>query len=231
MSKVYSHTTAVLIFANSSTEELKYKPFKKGQLLFDALTQHTLDTVKKTGLPYFHVSEKKQKGNTFGERFTNAVASVYEKGFNAVITIGNDSPQLKPQQLLLTAQHLEKNSFVLGPSHDGGFYLMGISKSQFKASIFKKFAWQTASLCNQIMHWAKTSSYSSIKLRALLDVDTQEDVKTQLNTFKALPKNILNVLKTILEFRKSSIIHITEIFHFYNITRFYNKGSPAFSIV
>ena len=57
--------TAIIIFANSSKEELKHKAIVNGQKLFDTLTGITVQTVKKTKLPYFHFTEKEQLGNSF----------------------------------------------------------------------------------------------------------------------------------------------------------------------
>ena len=80
--------TAILIFANSAEFEAVQKPFRSSETLFDALNEQTIKIVEKTGLPYFHFSEKNQYGATFGERFANAIQSIYDKGFQTVITIG-----------------------------------------------------------------------------------------------------------------------------------------------
>jgi len=74
------NNTAILVFANSAKAEMQIKPIRKGAVLFDKLTQETLQKVKKTGLPYFHISEQEQKGKTFGERFTKAIQTVFENG-------------------------------------------------------------------------------------------------------------------------------------------------------
>ena len=130
--------TAILIFANSSKEEMKYKAIPKGNILFDVLTEHTLNTARKTGLPYFLMSEKEQIGSSFGERFVNAISSIFELDFDMVITIGNDTPQLKSSDIVRASKLLGAKKSVLGPSRDGGFYLMGIHKSQFDAKTFRE---------------------------------------------------------------------------------------------
>ncbi|CAN0575163.1 unnamed protein product, partial [Ectocarpus sp. 12 AP-2014] len=67
----------------------------KGERVFETLTKETLRKVKRTKQPYFHISEKEQTGNSFGERFTNAIQTVFDKGYEHIITVGNDTPQLK----------------------------------------------------------------------------------------------------------------------------------------
>ena len=104
-----NNQTAILIFANSAEFEAIQKPFQSSQLLFDALNLQTLKVVKKTGIPYFLSSEKNQTGNSFGERFTNAIQSVYDKGFENVITIGNDTPHLQSQHILKAVENTQTN--------------------------------------------------------------------------------------------------------------------------
>ena len=72
--------TAILIFANSAKEEANANPLQI-VLFFETLTNETINKVKQTGLPYFHFTEKQQIGNSFGARFTNAIQSVFDKGF------------------------------------------------------------------------------------------------------------------------------------------------------
>ncbi|MGB5435124.1 MAG: DUF2064 domain-containing protein, partial [Maribacter sp.] len=122
MNAINEHHTAILVFALSSEEEQKRKKIRNGDRLFSALSEHSLNIVAKTGLPYFHYTEKEQVGDSFGERFTNAIQEVFNRGFKQIITIGNDSPQLKISHIQRAAVLLDHNKSVIGPSADGGFY-------------------------------------------------------------------------------------------------------------
>ena len=113
-----SPTTAILVFARSSNEELRYKPFAIKTTLFDALTERTLQTVKKSRIPFYHLTENQQIGNSFGERFTNAVEAIFAKGYDKIITVGNDSPNLSKVHLEKALLKLERNESVIGPSVD-----------------------------------------------------------------------------------------------------------------
>lgn len=53
--------TAILIFANSSSEELKTKKIQRSALLFDHLNQKVLKIARSTGLPYFLFQKKNRK--------------------------------------------------------------------------------------------------------------------------------------------------------------------------
>ncbi|AJR02529.1 DUF2064 domain-containing protein [Siansivirga zeaxanthinifaciens] len=219
--------TAILIFANSAEKEITSKSFSS-KSLFETLNKQTINIAKKTGLPYFHFSEKQQIGNSFGERFTNAIQSVFDLGFNTVITIGNDTPHLTTKHILKTVEKLQKHSIVLGPSTDGGFYLMGLKKSQFNKETFLKLPWQTSKLNRSISKLKASKKINITYLEVLTDIDTASDIKLVLDSFKTLSKT----LKTLL---LQSFLSVKTIifFHFISIKNFIlnlqlNKGSPAF---
>lgn len=221
------HKTAILVFANSSQEEVKHKSIANGEQLFESLTSQTLYTVVKSRLPYFHFSETQQVGNTFGERFTNAIQTVFNKGFDKVITIGNDSPQLKVSHILEAEQQLNNNKFVLGPSTDGGFYLMGMKKSQFNAPLFQKLAWQTTLLSKQLLRLVTTTNVSVFRLETLFDIDTVRDIKSIITYAFQLPKTILKILLTILNASKGKYCHTSLFHHKLHSRTYHNKGSPV----
>lgn len=221
------HTTAILVFANSSQEELKHKTIINGNVLFNELTAHTLKTVEKSKLPYFHISEKEQIGTCFGERFINAIQAIFDKGYEKVITIGNDSPQLKVGHILEASNQLDARKFVLGPSVDGGFYLMGIHKSQFNASIFKKLAWQTSNLSKQILRLIAISAIETVQLQTLYDIDTVNDIKQVITFAYQIPKKVLVILLSILESKESTPTEYYSFLPHLHFRTYHNKGSPV----
>lgn len=221
------HKTAILVFANSSQEEVKHKPIANGEKLFESLTSKTLDTVAKSKLPYFRFSEAQQTGNTFGERFTNAIQSIFNKGFEQVITIGNDSPQLTVSHILEAEKQLNNNNFVLGPSTDGGFYLMGMKKVQFNASAFQKLDWQTATLSKQLLRLVTTAQVSVVRLETLFDIDTVRDIKSIITYAYQLPETILKVLLAILNTQKIKYSHTSLFYNKLHSNTYHNKGSPV----
>ncbi len=226
MSNTKVNTTAILIFANSSTEELKHKTIVKATTLFDTLTAHTINTVTKSKLPYFHITEKQQVGDTFGERFINAIEAVFNKGYDQVITVGNDTPQLQASQIIKAAKELNAKKFVLGTSTDGGFYIMGIHKSQFNASVLKKLAWQTPHLSKQIIRFITISSIEVIRFKTLQDIDTVSDIKKLLNYAYKIPKQLRILFLGIVALKKHQIRNnIVFLPHLHYKTN-YNKGSP-----
>lgn len=218
--------TAILIFANSAEKEAERKSFLSSDV-FSVLNNQTLKTVEKSGIEYFHFSEKNQVGSSFGERFSNAIETIFNKGFKNVITIGNDTPHLKTDHLVDTLHQLEKNDLVLGPSKDGGFYLMGIKKDHFNKETFLKLPWQTSRLQNCITS-ILTSKKLNIKfLEILNDLDVLEDIKKILQSFKAIPTSVLKILLLLICTQKEFFIYLTINFKKTFFTPNSNKGSPS----
>ncbi|GAA4238614.1 hypothetical protein GCM10022291_29760 [Postechiella marina] len=217
---------AILIFANSAEKEMVSKPFSSSSL-FEALNLQTINIAKKTGLPYFHLNEAQQVGANFGERFTNAIQTVYNQGYNSVITIGNDTPHLTSKHILKTAEKLKTHHVVLGPSTDGGFYLMGLKKQQFNPDVFLKLPWQTTNLNRSISKVLASKKSNIHYLEVLTDIDNASDIKLVLNSFKSISTTIKSILL-------QSILNISKIIAYHNIAfnnfilnRQHNKGSPA----
>ncbi len=202
------------------------KAIPAGEQLFDALTQTTLQKAERTGLPIFHFTEKEQLGSNFGERFTNAIAAVFDAGFENIITIGNDTPNLKTQHLKKAAHQLALGKTVFGPSADGGFYLMGLQKANFDCAIFKNLPWQRFVLFNRISLWLKRESLEIVKLPVLQDLDSEKDLKAILTFSRSLSGYILKLIAFILG-HKNRLCYKKYIFTDLFLHRsLYNKGSP-----
>jgi glycosyltransferase A (GT-A) superfamily protein (DUF2064 family) len=217
--------TAILIFANSAEKEAERKTFLSTEV-FSALNTQTLKTVEKSGITYFHFSEKQQVGNNFGERFSNAIETIFNKGFKNVITIGNDTPHLKTHHLINTLLQLEKKDLVLGPSKDGGFYLMGIKKDHFNKETFLKLPWQTNCLHKSIASIANSKKLKISFLEVLNDIDSKEDILLIINSFKEISLSILKLLQKL--FFRNKTVFFEELIRFFktSFSQNSNKGSP-----
>lgn len=221
--------SAILIFANSAEKDGGIKNFGGDISLLNNLTVHTLEIVSASGLPYYHFTEKEQNGSTFGERFSAAIQSVFDQGHTHIIAIGNDSPQLKKQHLIKTQRLLEAGKLVVGPSMDGGFYLIGLSHSQFNIAQFKALPWQLPSLLNETHSYFTCKGENVVLLDPLMDVDSSADVKRLSNFTKSLSKKWLVLFSLIFNKRGRIETMKNEVFkiNFQDIQ--YNKGSPLFA--
>lgn len=220
-----NHNIAILVFANSAEKDATLKPLQS-PVLFKTLNRDVINSVEKIGLPYFHYTEAEQTGNTFGERFTNAIHSVFSKGFDAVIAIGNDTPHLKAKHLIKTAEKLKAHHCVLGPSKDGGFYLMGLNKSHFNAEAFLKLPWQTKHLNRSVAKVLQYNNTSTYFLEQLVDIDSKEDIQYLLNRYNRFSKVLRTLLIRLMDYPKVYFDDHTIALKPIVISNPHNKGSP-----
>ena len=221
-----TNKTAILIFANSSLKDELRKGIPHSKALFSALTEDILNKVENTGLPYFIYDEQLQIGTDFGSRFTSAVEAVFNKGFESIITIGNDTPELTSNTILTTFKNLCEGKTVIGPSQDGGVYLLGFHKTHFDAASFRQLPWQTRHLFEKI-----TVSFLQkgmiYRLARLTDIDTVADIKTLINYRCLNSKVLVNLLLKVLNNSKLNKTPLLQYSNSIFIEKPFNKGSPC----
>lgn len=118
-----------------------------------------------------------QKGSNLGDRMKNALAQTFEKNCSRTILIGSDLPDLPAAFLSEALQSLESNHAVLGPSYDGGYYLIGSSKAHFLPEVFDGISWSTRNVFQQTIDVLKKHSRKVHILPQWFDVDTHADLK------------------------------------------------------
>ncbi len=114
-----------------------------------------------------------QRGETLGERLVNAAAELLDDEFDSVCLINSDSPTL-PSKIFKTATTLlaqEGDRVVLGPSEDGGYYLVGLKRPH--RSLFERIAWSTADVLAHTIDRAAEMDLPVDLLPAWYDVDDE----------------------------------------------------------
>lgn len=220
-----NQNTAILIFTNSADKEAERKSFLSVNIL-SKLNRQILKKVVKTKLPFFVISDEKQVGDSFGERFTNAIESIFKKGFQNIIAVGNDTPHLKTKHLLEANYQLEKKNTVLGPSKDGGFYLLGITKSLFNKQSFLSLPWQTSSL-QKVFSKKISKNVNTYCLHTFSDIDNLQDVKNIINSYFTINKDIKKLLMCLIYITKKNNPKTNFIIPNLIQNLFLNRGSPV----
>ncbi len=116
-----------------------------------------------------------QKGNDLGERMKNAFQNSFEKGYQKVVGIGTDIPDLSSEIIYQAFEELDFSDTVFGPAEDGGYYLLGMKKLHH--IIFDNKEWSTPTLLKKTFHELKQNSISTSILAELNDIDTVEDLE------------------------------------------------------
>ncbi len=229
LSMQVSTTTAILLFAKSEKTESASKQIvsykKQNDLLWKKMNENVLRTVQKTKLPYFISDENSQVGNTFGEKITHAINTVFAKGFQKVIVIGNDCLELKSHHLLKANNQLQSHELVIGADCHGGAYLIGVSKSGFNAEDFSAIPWQTSSVFETLQ---TVFSKQAIALLPCLNAcnntfDFKKAVQN-LSFSDSFRNEILSFLQHKLTINHQEISFVS----YENCTLNFNKGSPVF---
>lgn len=83
----------------------------------------------------------KQRGRGLGRRMHNAFKFAAGKGASKVVIIGSDAPTLPLRYLNDSFKRLNKSEIVVGPSRDGGYYLIGLKKSY--VGLFRDVRWSS----------------------------------------------------------------------------------------
>ncbi len=112
-----------------------------------------------------------QRGDGFGERLLAAAEDILAIGYGAVCLIDSDSPTV-PQAAFAEAVAVlreGKADVVLGPSHDGGYYLIGLKHPHPEP--FQKIAWSTASVLEETMQQCREAKLAVHLLPTWYDVD------------------------------------------------------------
>jgi len=115
-----------------------------------------------------------QRGDNLGQRLSNAVQFAFAKGACGVVIVGTDIPLLDKEVILTAFKKLEDRQCVIGPSLDGGYYLLGLS--HFDAKIFQNMNWGTDKVLNQTLEAVKHSRLTYSLLEERFDVDDIEDL-------------------------------------------------------
>ena len=98
-------------------------------------------------------------------------------GFSKVALIGSDLPDLPADFLNLGLRALDTHQALLGPSDDGGYYLIGFSKDAFLPEAFDNIAWGTDRVFAHTVKILKRHRKKLYVLPRWHDVDTLEDLK------------------------------------------------------
>jgi len=227
-----NHKTVVFVFSLSAQLEAERKPLfgpsrkKISKHFFKFLNNKTLALAKQSGVDVVWMDETKQEGANFSERLSNAYQALFDQGYQKVISIGNDAPNLTSKHLKIAIKSLSTNKMVYGPSQDGGVYLLGCTKNAFNKNEFKKLPWLTSSLAAEIHEIAIESGLSFSVLEVLVDIDSKKNalefayanLNTTISTYI-----LLNLVTTKLKYStKISLFRLKPI-----LQNFLLRGPPS----
>ncbi len=197
----YGNPAAVIVFARApekgkvKTRLARDLDEKQVLALYEKFVAHSVSTALSTGLTTVvscHPGEKKdllknllgdrpvyipQTGEDLGERMTHAFETVFRTGVEKAVIIGSDIPDIRPPHLSRAFSLLHDHPVVIGPSFDGGYWLIGFRKETFDRFVFHNIPWGTKAVLGETVCRCKKKHLRFAFLEKLRDIDTSADLE------------------------------------------------------
>jgi rSAM/selenodomain-associated transferase 1 len=124
-----------------------------------------------------------QRGDDMGARMLHALEDSLRAGHAGALVIGSDTPTLPPAFLRRAVERVVSPDvdLVLGPSDDGGYYLIGMRTAW--PFLFTEMPWSTAGVAAETVRRAGAHGLRVARLPSWLDVDTPEDLRRLVASF------------------------------------------------
>jgi rSAM/selenodomain-associated transferase 1 len=116
-----------------------------------------------------------QRGADLGARLRHAFDAEYERGARVVCAVGADSPTLPIQLLDEAFRALLWERVVLGPTFDGGYWLVGAQRPA--PDIFSDVPWSTAAVLPHTVNKLRAAGVEPHILPFWYDVDEAADLE------------------------------------------------------
>jgi hypothetical protein len=120
---------------------------------------------------------RRQAGGDLGERMAEAFTRAFRRGASRVALAGSDVPTLTRKDVASAFSRLDTADVVLGPSEDGGYYLVALRRAQ--PSLFEGVAWGTPSVLEETLARAGAAGLAVGRLGPRRDIDTVEDLRAE----------------------------------------------------
>ncbi len=115
-----------------------------------------------------------QTGDDLGARMARAMADAFDSGYRQVLIIGTDLPTLPGSVFGDAVRLLASHDLVLGPTLDGGYYLIGLRKPA--PELFTGIPWSTNRVLALTREQAAARGLHTALLPVRRDIDTVEDL-------------------------------------------------------
>jgi len=128
-------------------------------------------------------------GADIGECLNQALGRLLAAGHSLAIALNSDGPTLPAAYLRQAIARLDGADVVLGPSEDGGYYLIGLK--QLRPELFREIEWSSERVTAQTLARAEAMGLSVALLPPWYDVDTAADLDRLWAELAALPAGAL----------------------------------------
>jgi len=155
--------------------------------------------------PFFKVMEGRygarllpQSGPDLGSRMRQVMQDAFDQGAQEVLLTGTDFPALPRAHLIEALKLIKSHDVVLGPTADGGYYLIGLRK--MIPALFEGIAWSTGGVFAETKKKIEAAWLSLGLLPECRDLDTLDDLKAFIGLIgkdRAMTKRTEGALRLI----------------------------------
>lgn len=139
-------------------------------------------------------------GPDIGDCLTQALGGVLGMGYHKALALNSDGPSLPPEYLSRAVAALDEADIVLGPSLDGGYYLVGMKHLQ--AGLFQGLAWSTDRVFAETLQRAEELGLRAALAPGWYDIDTPLDLQRLQDELRRLPaERLAHTRRRLSEFR------------------------------
>lgn len=117
-----------------------------------------------------------QNGIDLGERMQNAFRTIFNNSCKKAIIIGTDLPDISQTIIYNSFALLDRYDVVIGPSNDGGYYLLGMK--EYYPQIFDEIKWSTNEVLKSTLDKLLKEKIKTKIIDELIDIDTKDDLET-----------------------------------------------------
>ncbi len=137
-----------------------------------------------------------QSAGNLGRKMHRAFIEAFDRGDNRVLLLGTDISDLTSRTLTRAFDILAEKDLVLGPSTDGGYWLMGLKQP---VDLFRDVLWGSEKVLKQTLSLAKHHTLEFELLPSLTDIDTEDDLKHCFHQYKGLSPYLSIVIPALNE--------------------------------
>ncbi len=230
---------ALLVFVREAREDARIKPIFKGKdlknkQLYTYLNNRIISVAQDSNLDYFVISTKEQVGDVFADRFKNAFKSVFELGYDAVISVGNDSPELISSTIGEVSGCFSNYDVVIGRTNKNGAYTVGLTKYAFSKCDFDAVDWRSSNVVCSIQQRSKAQGSSYTELKEILhEINSHDDLKVFIKSVSQCKITFQDILFLVGLFyeKYERIDHNNSLNQFIISNSFEIRGSPNLGCV
>ncbi|UCE19637.1 MAG: TIGR04282 family arsenosugar biosynthesis glycosyltransferase [Gemmatimonadota bacterium] len=150
------------------------------------------------------VSYCSQGNGDLGQRMARAFTDAFQSGMTRVVLTGTDCPDMTEDIIRAGLDALYHKDCVIGPSKDGGYYLIGFRDNTFVTDVFEDMPWGSRTVFKETLQILEKRCHEVYLLPELNDIDTVDDIREFMSGVKTNQVSITKTITFLLQWKWST---------------------------